>query len=87
MIVKKKWIKNRKPFAERMVCQHWWELKYPPDMLISFVGMPCYVVCTKCGHRGTLFTRTLNPYEVQVASELIRAQNIQNLANSEEEEE
>ena len=87
MIVKKKWIKNRKSFAERMACQHWWELKYPPDSLISFVGMPCYVVCKKCGHRGTLFTKMLDPYQVQVAQESLRAQNLLNFANSGEEEE
>ena len=87
MIVKRKWIKNRKSFAERMTCQHWWVLKYPPDRLISFVSMPCYVVCEKCGHRGSLFTKDRDPYQVQGVEENIKAQNLHNLANSEEEEE
>lgn len=86
MRVKKKWIEGRKPFMERMTCQHWWELKYPPDSLISFVGMPCYVVCEKCGHRGHLFTKTLDPYQVQIVQERIETQNLLNFANSVEEE-
>lgn len=87
MRVKKKWIKNRKPFVERMTCQHWWELKYQPGLLLSFVGTPCYVVCKKCGHRGTLFTKTLDPYQVMQVQNSLRAQNLLNFANSEEEEE
>lgn len=85
MRVKKKWVKNRKSFAERMTCQHWWALRYPPDRLISFVSMPCYVVCEKCGHRGTLFTKNLTPYQVQVIGENIKIQNLRNLANRKEE--
>lgn len=85
MIVKKKWIENRKSFAERMTCRHWWELRYPPDSLMSFVGMPCYVVCKKCGHRGNLFTKTLDPFQEQAVEISIKAQNLHNLANREEE--
>lgn len=85
MRVKKKWIESRKSFAERMACQHWWELRYPPDSLISFVGMPCYIVCKKCGHRGNLLTKTLDPYQVQIVQERIKSQNLLNLANSIEE--
>ena len=87
MRVKRKWIKNRKCFAERITCQHWWVLKYPPDRLISFASTPCYVVCEKCGHRGSLFTKDLDPYQVQAVEEIIRIQNLRNLANSGEEEE
>ena len=48
--------------------------------------MPCYVVCKKCGHRGSLFTKDLDPYQVQAVEENIKAQNLRNLANSEEGE-
>lgn len=84
MRVKRKWIKNRKSFAERMTCQHWWALRYPPDRLISLVSMPCYVVCEKCGHRGTLFTKDLDPFQVQAVEISLKAQNLRNLANREE---
>ena len=87
MIVKRRWIKNRKPFAERMTCQHWWALRYAPDRLISFVSMPCYVVCEKCGHRGCLFTKDLDPFQVQSVEISLKAQNLHNLANREEEKE
>lgn len=86
MRVKKKWIKNRKSFAERMTCQHRWALRYPPDRLISFVDMPCYVVCEKCGHRGTLFTKNLTPIQEQIVQGNIRVQNLRNTCNSGEEE-
>jgi len=49
--------------------------------------MPCYVVCEKCGHRGSLFTKDLDPYQVQAVEENIKAQNLRNLANSGEEKE
>ena len=87
MRVKKKWIKNRKSFAERMACQHWWELKLQPNILLSFVANPYYVVCKKCGHRGTLSTKMLDPYEVRQYKRILEEENQRIFANSGEEEE
>lgn len=87
MIVRKKWIKDRKSLAERIACAHWWELKSVPNRLLSFNANDYFVVCKHCGHRGTLFTKKLDFYEEQVVAHNLQLTNLKNLAKSGEEEE